>query len=55
MKIRNILIAALATAAIAIFALGAAFTLTHGPSAFILGLTGFYTLSLVAGYLNPTI
>jgi hypothetical protein len=55
MKLKTILAVAVATAAILSLALGAAFTLTHGPAAFIGGLALFLAFAGFAATLNPTI
>ena len=55
MKLKTILAVTLATASTASLALGAAFTLTTGPAAFLIGLAAFIGLSLIATTLNPTI
>ncbi len=55
MKIKNILAVALATASCSSLAIGVAFTLTHGPAAFIGGLALFLAFAGFAATLNPTI
>jgi len=55
MKTKNILAAALATASCLSLALGAAFTLTHGPAAFLTGTAAFIALAITATTINPTI
>jgi uncharacterized membrane protein AbrB (regulator of aidB expression) len=54
-KIEKAVAVALATASILSLALGAAFTLTHGPEAFMLGLTGFLLFGLSTAILNRTV
>jgi hypothetical protein len=54
-KIEKAIAVALATASIISLALGAAFTLTHGPAAFIGGLAFFLAFAGFAATLNPTI
>ena len=55
MKLKTILAVAVATASCLSLALGAAFTLTHGPAAFIGGLALFLAFAGFAATLNPTI
>jgi hypothetical protein len=55
MKIKNILAAALATASCLSLAIGVAFTLTHGPAAFLTGTAAFIALAITATQLDPTI
>ena len=52
---KNAIAGALALAAVSALALGAAFTLTSGPTAFIGGLAAFLTLGLIATTLSPKI
>jgi len=54
-KIEKAVAVALATAAILSLALGAAFTLTHGPAAFLTGTAAFIALAITATTINPTI
>jgi hypothetical protein len=54
-KIEKAVAVALATASILSLALGAAFTLIHGPEAFMLGLTGFLLFGLSTAILNRTV
>jgi uncharacterized membrane protein AbrB (regulator of aidB expression) len=55
MKTKNILAVALATASCSSFAIGVAFTLTHGPAAFLTGTAAFIALAITATQLDPTI
>lgn len=55
MKTKTILAVALAAASCSSLALGVAFTLTHGPAAFILGTAAFIGLAITAAQLDPTI
>jgi len=55
MKLKTILAVTLATASTASLALGVAFTLTHGPAAFIGGLALFLAFAGFAATINPTI
>jgi len=52
---KNAIAGALALAAVSALTLGAAFTPTTAPPAFIGGLAAFLTLGLIAATLNPTI
>lgn len=52
---KNAIAGALALVAVSALAIGAAFTLTSGPAAFIGGLAAFLALGLIASTLNPTI
>jgi hypothetical protein len=54
-KIEKAVAVALATASILSLALGVAFTLTHGPAAFIGGFALFLAFAGFAATLNPTI
>lgn len=54
-KIEKAVAVALATASILSLALGVAFTLTHGPAAFLTGTAAFIALAITAATLNPTI
>ena len=54
-KIEKAVAVALATASILSLALGVAFTLTHGPAAFICGLALFLAFAGFAASINPTI
>jgi len=55
MKTKNILAAALATASCLSLAIGVAYTLTHGPAAFLTGTAAFIALAITASIIDPTI
>lgn len=54
-KIEKAVAVAFATASILSLALGVAFTLTHGPAAFIGGFALFLAFAGFAAQFNPTI
>jgi len=54
-KIEKAAAVALATASVLSLALGVAFTLTHGPAAFLTGIAAFVALAITASIIDPTI